>query len=231
MGLFDGIYTGIANAIISMMPGAKRENGERAYFTGKHPKQLKVKDGQYDDNIAVNYTGLATARDVSRLFRGGIEFKLPDGATMQQELLDNIWDTNKVEQLCYQLGLNGSIYGTPFVKIVPDGIVNRMTGVKVARLIALDPEITRIESDPFDVDEAERYVIEFTVGEIGYQEVTRKTRAEDYVEMPNEAPDTWIVEHFIMTKQDGKWRPDPDRPPMEWPFDFPPIHHWKIYPV
>jgi hypothetical protein len=213
-----------------VMSGEKQGNKQRDYYTGKHPKQLNVKDGDYDDNIAVNYTGLASARDNSRLFRGGIEFKLPDGATEQQELLDNIWDTNKQEQLLSQLALNGSIYGTPFVKIVPDGTVNRITGQPVARLIALDPEITRVESNPFDVDEAERYVIEFTIGEIGYREVTRKTAMSDMMEPSVDVPSTWIVEHFIMKKDSGKWEPDPDRPPMEWPYSFPPIHHWKNLP-
>lgn len=231
MGMMDKyVVEPIVRGITGALQGNRSEPIERRYYNGKHPEQLKVKDGQYNDNIAVNYTGLATARDISRLFRGGIEFKLPEGADAQQELLDNIWDTNKQEQLLYQLGLNGSIYGSPFLKIVPDGITNKLTGQPVARLIALDNEITFVDADPFDVDEVGRYRIEFTVGDISYKEVTRKTQMSDMVEPSVDVPSTWIIEHFIMKKNTNKWEPDPDRPPQEWPYDFPPIIDWKNLP-
>jgi Phage portal protein, SPP1 Gp6-like len=210
----------------------RRDNILRDYYDGDHPDQLKVKSGAYDDNFTMNYIGLAISRGVSRLFNNGIEFKLPDES--QKEYLDQIWDANKQEQLLYQLGLNGAVYGTPFLKIVPDGIVNRKTGQLTYRLIALDPEITRVEVNPFDVDEPEKYIIEFSIKEEGnvksYKEVTRQAKEDDF-EDPENSADSWIVEHWIMTKQTGdKWQLDPANPPYQWPYDFPPIIHWKNLP-
>ncbi len=211
-----------------------RDNILRDYYDGDHPDQLKVKANAYDDNFTVNYIGLAIARGVSRLFNNGITFKLPEGAESQKEYLDQVWDANKQEQLLYQLGLNGAVYGTPYLKIVPDGIVNRKTGELTHRLIALDPEITRVETNPFDVDEPEKYIIEFSIKTDmetkSYKEVTRQAKEDDF-EDPNNAANTWIVEHWIMNKQTGdKWVLDPANPPYQWPYDFPPIIHWKNLP-
>ena len=230
MAWYDGIATQIGRTIAAYLPGENKRSLERDYYSGNHPQQLKVKDGAYNDNVAMNYVGLAISRDISRLFAGGIEFTLPEGAQAQQDYLDGVWDTNKQEQLLYQLALNGSVYGTPFLKIVPDGLVNKLTGASVPRLIALDPEITTVDVDKFDVDDPERYVIEFTVDEVGYKEVTRKARVEDYHNAA-EAPSTWIVEHFIMPKGSARWILDPDQPPYEWPYEFPPIIHWKNLPA
>jgi len=210
----------------------RRDNILRDYYDGDHPDQLKVKGNGYDDNFAMNYVGLAISRGVSRLFNNGIEFELPDEA--QKELLDQIWDANKQEQLLYQLGLNGAVYGTPFLKIQPDGIVNRKTGLLCSRMIPLDPEITRVEVNPFDVDEPEKYIIEFSIKQDGetksYKEVTRQAKEDDF-EDPDNSADTWIVEHWIMNKKTGdKWVIDPDNPPYQWSYDFPPIIHWKNLP-
>lgn len=245
MSIFDTAIQRMAEKIAGYMRGdkeAERQAASRRYFTGEHPRQLAVKIGQYDDNLTLNHIGLAIARGVSRLFKGGISFVLPEQA--QQDYIDAVWDGNKGEQLCYQLGLNGAVYGTPYLKIVPDGTVNKLTGDPLPRLVALDPEITRVEVDPFDVDEPKQYVIEFTVDETTYKEVTRRTASSDYVfqnpdgslreptsEEAKNLPKTWIVEHFILNRSTGgQWQPDPDRPPVEWPYDFPPIHHWKNLP-
>lgn len=215
--------------VVASYLGASQRHfaAERDFYTGKHPRQLKVKDGAYDDNLTLNYVGLAISRSVSRLLNNGITWRLPEGAQAQEDYLDTVWDTNNQEQLLYQLGLNGAVYGTPFVKILPDGIINRYTGMMVPRLIALDPEITHITVDPFDVDKVLNYRIEFTIEDTNYRELVRKTQPDDV----GVVADTWIEEHFILSKKtNGKWMLDPDRPPVEWPYDFPPIIHWKNLP-
>lgn len=229
MAWYDNMMKTLAYTIAGYITSDDKASRRRDYYTGDHPEQLKVKNGAYNDNVTMNYLGLTIARDVSRLFKGGITFNLPDGSTKQSDYLTTVWDTNKQEQLLYQLGLNGAVYGTPYVKIVPDGIINKLTDVVVPRLIALDPEITRVETDKFDVDEPERYLIEFTIDETSYLEVTRKIKADDLPGAP-EAPGTWMVEHFIMPKGKSKWEIDTKQPPYEWPYDFPPIIHWKNLP-
>jgi len=233
MAFYDKILDSLGRSIAGYMTDRRKERShmERDYYTGDHPEQLKLKPGQYNDNLAMNYVGLAIARGVSRLFNGGIEFHLPEGHDKQAEYLEQIWDTNNQEQLLYQLALNGGVYGTPFVKIVPDGITNRITGAVCPRLVALDPEITTVIPDPFDVDEPEVYNIEFTIGDRSYKEVTRKAQPNDF-EDPQNAVGSWIVEHFILDKSTGgKWLPDPNKPPVQWPYDFAPILHWKNLPA
>src|SRR5688572_26947275 len=65
------------------------------YYTGDQRPQLATKVTGKDDNIFLNFIGLAVDRSVSRLFRGGVEFVLPENATEQQEYLDTVWDLNK----------------------------------------------------------------------------------------------------------------------------------------
>ena len=48
------------------------------YQAGDHRPQLKTKIGQPDDNIYQNYTGLGVDRTVSRLFKDGVDFILPE---------------------------------------------------------------------------------------------------------------------------------------------------------
>src|SRR5687767_15507717 len=98
------------------------------YYQGDQRKQLKTKQGQQDDNVIINYVGLAVDRSVSRLYKGGITFKTPDGAKEQQEYLDKVWDLNKKEIILYQVGLHGAVYGTPYFKICPDELTDPYTG-------------------------------------------------------------------------------------------------------
>ena len=72
------------------------------YYAGDHRPQLKTKVGKQDDNVTLNYIGLAVDRSVSRLFRGGIEFNLPDGAEAQQEYIDTV-DDARIEKLISRL--------------------------------------------------------------------------------------------------------------------------------
>lgn len=228
MAWYDNMVNALGNAIVAAMSDNKAAVRERDYYNGKHPEQLKRKSGSYNDNLTINYSGLAVARSISRLFSGGIKFKLPDGSDKQAEYLASVWDTNKQEQLLYQLALNGAVYGTPFLKIVPDGAVNLVTGEAIARLIALDPEITRVEVDPFDLDDPEQYIIEFEADGKGYKEITRKSKPGEFGEALNYQ--TWVIEHYILNERSGKWEVDPNNPPVQWPYDFPPIIHWKNMP-
>ena len=54
---------------------------QRDYRLGNQRRTLKVKYGQPDDNIFVNFTGLLVDRSVSGLFGNGITFQLPGGVT------------------------------------------------------------------------------------------------------------------------------------------------------
>jgi hypothetical protein len=207
------------------------------YYSGDHREQLKTKVGAQNDNVILNFIGLAVDRSVSRLFRGGIDFMLPEGADAQQEYLDRVWDINKKEILLYQYGLHGAVYGTCYFKIAPDGILDPYTNEYLPRLIALDPEIVRIKVSPEDMNEVEQYIIKYSYldvrggreVEITHEEIVRHSRADDYEQTTGpeqEQPDTWQIEEW---EQVGG-APREMVSIQEWAYTFPPIVHQKNLP-
>lgn len=202
------------------------------YYAGDHRKQLKTKPGAQDENITQNFIGLAVDRSVSRLYKGGVEWKLPEGAKKQQEYLDKLWDLNKKEILLYQAGLHGAVYGTSYMKICPDEKIDPYTGGVYPKLIALDPTIVRIKTAHDDMGEVAQYRIEYTYKreqdgrevEVCSREIVRKTKEGDY-ETESESQ-TWTIE---------EWEQVGGAPwelvlKLEWQYDFPPIVHWKNLP-
>lgn len=209
------------------------------YYKGDHRAQLKTKVGAQDENIVQNFTGLAVDRSVSRLFRGGVKFNLPEGSDAQQEYLDAVWDLNKKEILLYQVGLHGAVYGTAYFKICPDEMTDPYTGKSYPRLIAVDPEIIRVKTSAHDMNDVEEYRIEYTANEmhegrvvaVSHREITRHASEDDYGvdeegEGTKETPDTWMIEEWEQVGG-AAWVLVEK---VEWPYDFPNIIHWKNLP-
>ena len=78
--------------------------------------------------------------------------ELDEEIKQQQEYLDKVWDLNKKEIILYQVGLHGTVYGTTYFKISPDGVIDPYTNKPYPRLIALDPEIIRVKTAPQDMN-------------------------------------------------------------------------------
>jgi hypothetical protein len=222
MAWYDPIVDRLGRSIAGFLAPTLEDKAksDREYYNGEHPEQLKTKPGQYNDNVAMNYIGLAIERAISRTFNG-LTFKLTNDK--DQAFIDNVFTANNLKQFLMQVGLNGGVYGTPFVKIVPDGIIHKLTGDPTYRLIVLDNEITKVFPNPFDVDEPQKYEIVFSVEDTAYMERTSKIDLNDPLSY-------WLVEHFIMPKGKRKWIPDPEQPPYTFQYPFPPIHHWKNLP-
>lgn len=214
----------------------------RNYYNGDHKQNLKVTEMGQDENVTKNFIGLAVDRSVSRLWRGGIQFNLPDGATAQQEYIDKLWDLNKKEIILYQYGLHGGVYGTPYWKICPDELIDPYTEEYYPRLIPLDPEIVRIKPNPEDANDVDAYVIEYitkmtqangAVTVIGHREITRKVREGDTAPDENDNPialasDTWVIEEWEQSQMYGnQWTLINTTP---WNYTFPPILHQKNLP-
>lgn len=215
----------------------------RSYYKGDHRPQLKTKTDPktgvtIDDNVITNFVGLAVDRSVSRLFRGGVKFALPEGAEAQQKYIDHAWDLNKKEIVLYQLGLHGAVYGTFYFKISPDMLIDPYTEQAYPRLIPLDPEIVRVKISPQDMNDVEEYRIEYTakimegstVKEVSYREITRHAETEVYDEQARpvgrERAETWVVENWEQVGG-GQWA---QTAVTDWPYPFPPIIHGKNLP-
>lgn len=204
------------------------------YYTGDHRPQLRRKEGQPDDNIIQNFTGLAVDRSVSRLFRGGVDFALPEGAKKQQEYINRVWDLNKKEILMYQLGLHGAVSGTAYIEIVPDQINDPITGRMdyYPRLVPLYPPMMRVITSPHDVNEVIEYRIEYTIiqegKETAWRKVVRRATPDEGIE--NSAGelsnDYWLVT-LEVKEGSAQWRLIES---IVWAYDFPPVLHWKNLP-
>lgn len=199
------------------------------YYEGNHPAQLRVKQGQDNDNLTMNWIGLAVDRAVSMLVGGGVEFKYPEEAKAQGEYIDRVWDANKRRIFLHDDALDGATWGTVFIKIVPDGIRDLYTNEKFPRLVLLDPKFMSVETSPMDKSEVEKYVMQFKVVIDGkehvFKEITRHSQPDDF-EPTEEAEerDTWLVEMFEYV---NGWQL---LSRVEFPYDFPPIHHNKNLP-
>ena len=239
--LFDNIFSNLADGIANRIAPLVNDQLGRAYgmlgryYTGDHRKQLKTREGAKDDNVLLNFVGLAVDRSVSRLFRGGVKWVLPEGAEAQQEYLDKLWELNKKRIILYQLGLHGAVYGTSYFKLIPDGLLDPYTADTYPRLIPLDPEIIRIKTDPQDANMVNEYRIEYTVieplpdgfntREVSYREITRRDRAGDYTDVMRRG--YWIVEYYQKVGF-GQWTKS--QADVIWQYDFPPIIHCKNLP-
>jgi hypothetical protein len=213
-------------------PQGKTEQVLDAYYEGNHRAQLKRVEGQGDDNLSENFVGLAVDRSVSRLYAGGAQFVLPEGREAQQEYLDKVWDVNKKEIILYQNGLYGAVHGTWYFKIIPDDILDPYTEKLYPRLLPIHPRYIRIKTDPQDMNDVERYTIEYTVTEnrngrmvkVTHTEITK--HKEPATDSEYTAEETWVVESY--EKIGGA--PVQLIASMDWDYTFPPIIHCKNLP-
>ncbi len=94
----------------------------RNYRIGKQQLPLKIGRDGSDDNILLNYIGLAVDRSISMLFGKGIEFDLPgEQETPEDEYINEVWRLNRKSILLHRLALFGAEQGTVVVQIIPDG--------------------------------------------------------------------------------------------------------------
>jgi len=240
MGLIDNLKRGIVDWLNSAHSPEGQADKERAnalldlrsYFAGIQKPQLKVKPGGADDNIALNLTGLVVDRAVSRLFGAPVTFDLAgEGVSKQDEVLTEIWDANKQAIFLHKVAQFGAIYGTCFVKIVPEGVESRYEENKlVPRLVALNPLYMRMAVDPLDLERVLSYTMEFQyVDPLGNKERHREV-TEIATTSAGDLTDYWTITRFISGENtSGNWVQD--GAPEAWPFEFAPILAWQNMPL
>ena len=233
MAWWESITRSIAANLYNMMTDNPELVKRRGYYGGAQKPQLVVQSGKTDDNIIVNLCGLAVDRSVSRLLSGGVEFDYGEGSDVLQEYIDAVYAANHKDIWLNNSAISGGVYGTGYVKIMPDGAIDPYSDAKFPRLVVLNSEYLTINVNDEDSEKVESYVIEYTLtdddgmGSTSYRETTRHANPE---EMDGEAAGTWIVVSEIRKGDVARWQPDPDKPPVQWPYDFPPIIHWKNLP-
>jgi hypothetical protein len=247
MGLFDSLADSFRSRLLQfLVPGMLEDPAKyqrvnrllqlRDYASGFHPRLLKTKPGQFDDNLALNFVGLIAKRAVSMLVGGGVEFDLQgEDITPQDEHLAKVWDENKKSLLLNRIVHLGAILGTCAVKLVPDGLVSAVDGELYPRIVALDPTWLTIRTDPHDVDRVIGYTIEYVVpdhtsrsGVRGFRETTDLMRGPVPEGETGVTGETfWIVRTFELA-ENGRWELQGED--TTWPYEFAPILTWQNLP-
>lgn len=242
MGALADFRNRIVNWLLDGLNDAYRQRGEfialrRDYRQGVQPRQLKVRPGQFDDNLTINFAGLVVDRSVSMLFGKGVTFDLPgEGETAESQYIEAVWDANKQEILLHKLATLGAESGTCYVKIVPGGVYG-LDGELYPRLVALDPLWVTMDTAAEDIEQVIRYTIRYNVaGPDG------KTRGrKQVIELQDGPIDTagfasggqWMILDYQETTGGNRWELVSTQ---TWadaqgaPYDFPPILHWQNLP-
>lgn len=190
------------------------------YYNGDHPRPLKIKPGQPDDNVIVNLSRFIVDKGVAFLFGREIEFQIEEGETTEDEqFLDDVWDANGKMSLLQNVALNGGVCGHVYVKLVPDGLTTE-DGRTVTRLVNLDPAIVRPFWSPDDLSDVLWYKVEYeAAGPRG--QVFKKQMIE------RQDNGTWLITDYAaeglkMYREVGK---------TVWPYQFAPICDWQNLPA
>jgi hypothetical protein len=229
MSIFEGLRRSILDWLIP------EENQDRAridqlvkareYRYGVQKPQLKVKASQADDNLTVNFTGLAVDRSISMLFGKGITFDLGgEENDERKDWLQSVWKVNKQSKLLHRLGLFGAEDGTCYVKIIPDGKTDPISDITYPRLVALDPFFVSMEGDADDYEHVIRYVIAYKTQAEG-KEVKRRQTIE---EVKGQEGTDWRIKDEKSDKgTENRWVVTGDQ---IWGYPFAPIVHWQNLP-
>lgn len=184
------------------------------YYLGRHPRQLKVKPGQPDDNVVVNFARVIVDKGVSFLFGQDVQFQLDESAvTEAEEWLELCWRANRKLSFLQRLALSGAIAGHAFVKIV--------RATPYPRLVVLDPATVVVTLDPHDHEQVLAYRIQY----------------------PAVDPDTGRVATYrqrILQRDQASWAIVDERAysgdnwqvlrEEVWPYPFPPVVHCQNLP-
>lgn len=229
MGIINDWLYRIANEIASRVVDLQQVQPiitARAYRTGSHAPQLKVKAGQFDDNITLNFAGLVVSRIDSQMFGGGVKLDFEgEVETEQEKYVNAVLEANKQEILFHRAGLSASEAGTGYIEIIPNGVIGK-DGVVYPRIHLVDPAFVAMDTLPEDYEIVIRYTITYKFTGADGKEHARKRVIEHQAPDETGQGNTWTITDMEMIAG-GRWEVVDTIP---WPFDFAPILHWQNLP-
>lgn len=201
---------------ISPLSDAHRQRAELyarywSYYRGHHRKNIKVKPGQADDNVTINWSKKIVNQGVGFLFGKPVTFEIDenDERTKEEAHLDRVWAddprTGFVQAVFLkQLAQNGAVTGMPVIRIVPP-----VGEGELPTLRAVDPSIVDVITDPDDVDIVTEYHVVWQSGDTW----KRQRMVRD--------GEIWIIYDDVY-RVGRKWETVEE---AAWEFDFAPIMH------
>ena len=182
-------------------------------YEGNLPEQLKVKQGQPNDNIFINYPQLIVDKGVAFLF--GRELLISIGSetdNLDEDYLDSIWGKEQRQLDLIELATDGAIFGTAYLKIQIDQFGK-------PQIIVPDPANYFIETNPNNYLEIWKYVNQY------------QRRKDDeiiwYKEETSLENGRWIIREFESAEGDVWNQIGED---IVWKYSFAPVFACKNLP-
>ena len=215
-----------------------------AYY-GNAPKPLKVKTGDTDDNIRLNYSGRVVDEGVSFLFGQDIDFAVSDGkddaansvtsddgdeqpeANPADDWLEACWDANAGMTLLSELAINGGVSGHAFLMVLPaDEALNDHA---YPRLMLLDPATVSATWDGSDYKRVLQWLIRWTAPDPDTQKPVQYRKLISRQNNNTNLPKTWSIADQISRNDGRTW--DSVAPPIIWPYSWSPVFHCQNLPA
>lgn len=125
------------------------------YYRGKHRRPLKIKDGQADDNVIVNYCRRVVDKSTAFLFGHAPTFEVDGENSNADDYLELCWGTDEQKAMTLQeIAVNGGVCGTSFVRLYP-----AETPSDLPRITVLNPALMDMVTNPDDIDDVVSYRI------------------------------------------------------------------------
>lgn len=187
------------------------------FYHGLIAPQLKVEDGQPDDNVFINYAEVIVNKGVSFLFGQPLVITVgKDEDKSGAEYLERVWPQAQRDEEFQEMAQDASCAGDAYLKInvEPDGSPRVTVG---------DPNCYEIVTDPHDVSRVVLFRCTYSVAaesgkESLFKEETR--RAED--------GRSWQLDQYQSENGGKAWTPVGQG--VTWNFPTPPIFHAKNLP-
>jgi hypothetical protein len=187
------------------------------FYHGLVPGKLKVKEGQPDDNVYINYAEMIVDKGVAFLFGKPLKIAVgTDEDKRGEEYLECVWSQAQRDEEFQEMAQDGANSGDAYLKIniEPDGSPRVTVG---------DPSCYEIVTDPHDVARAVMFRCSYQLTDVAgkaflFKEET--TRAEDRK--------SWQIQQYHSYDGGKTWTAVGEN--LTWNFPFAPIFHCKNLP-
>lgn len=235
MSIFDTLINRLSDNIANRLLDDKNKPmlTARNYRMGIQTPQLKLRPGQFDDNITLNFISLIANRIVSQVVGSGLDYDFEgDVETDSERWLKACMKANHEEILFHRAVLAGVEAGTGYLFIQPDGIVGEDSDI-FPRLTLLESAFVSIETLPEDFEAIISYTVKYKFVNVDGKESARKRiiKRTDYVFDDSGnivgGGDQWEIIDYILNPATNKFD---EVARVAWPFYFAPIVHWQNLP-
>jgi len=203
----------------------------QAYY-GKIAKPLKVKPGQIDDNLRLNFAGGVVNEGVAFLFGHDIDFVVGANTTIGEaegnphqaadDWLEACWKKNKGMTLLQELAINGGVAGHAYLKVIEPGTVQNQT--PYPRLVLVDPATISALWDPHDY----KMVLKWTIAWHGVNPDTGRPIAFRQLITKDAGGASWTIVDQHSDERSSVWTTDDT---ALWPYAWSPVFHCQNLPA